>query len=336
MKIKTGNLIKIGVSFVLLIVVIAGVGAERLLDALRGIDLRWFALALAIHLVGVGIRAYRWWLLIASLGAPVPFKRLLYLYFAGTFFNAFLPTGIGGDVVKIIELSPERGGAKAFSTVFADRLTGILGSSLIALVVALIDPADVPADIRALVVIVTAGILGATLLLTQGRRFAAIGVGRAGVCPLRCATGVFERRLRHHPMGGRLHTVYDALTSYSIGAIVRSTLVSLPFTATLIATQYVLSIALGLSVAARYFILFTPIVALTQALPISLNGLGVREGAYGVLFAAVGVAASDAVAISLLYHAVRVVTGMMGGVMYVIGNLRSPEPTRPAGEPVKR
>ena len=322
MKIKTGNLIKIGVSLLLLIVVIVGVGAENLLDALRGIDLRWFALALAVHLIGIGIRAYRWWLLIASLGAPAPFGRLLYLYFAGTFFNAFLPTGIGGDVVKIIELSPERGGAKAFSTVLADRLTGILGSSLIALVVALIDPAGVPTDIRALVLIVSAGILLVTLLLMQSKRFDRL---------------IWQSRLFVSlPYAGRIHKVFVALTSYSIGAIARSTLVSLPFTVTLIATQVVLSIALGLDVDVRYFILFTPIVALTQVLPISLNGLGVREGAYGVLFASVGVAASDAVAISLLYHIVRVVTGLMGGVMYVIGNLRSPEPTRSAGEPAKR
>ena len=308
MKIKTGNLLKIGASLILLIVVIATVGAENLLDALRDIDLRWFALALAIHLIGVGIRAYRWWLLIASLGAPVPFGRLMYLYFAGTFFNTFLPTGIGGDVVKIIELSPERGGAKAFSTVFADRLTGILGSSLIALIVALIDPADVPQDVLTFVGVVSAGILVTTALLTQGKLFDRL---------------IWQSRFFSNlPCAGRIHKVYVALTSYSIGAIVRSTFVSLPFTATLIATQVVLSIALGLSVDVRYFMLFTPIVALTLVLPISFNGLGVREGAYGVLFASVGVAGPDAVAISLLYYIVRVLTGLFGGVLYVIGNLR--------------
>jgi uncharacterized protein (TIRG00374 family) len=310
MKLKPTNLIKILVSLILLIIVIATVGAENLFDALRGIDLGWFALALAIHLIGVGIRAYRWWLLIASLGAPVPFGRLLYLYMVGTFFNTFLPTGIGGDVVKIIELAPDRGGAHAFSTVFTDRLTGILGSSLIALAVALVDPADVPRDVLTAVVIVSAGILFGVLALTQGK-FINRAIWRT-------------RFFSNLPFAGRLRKVLVALTSYSVGAIARSTLVSLPFTATLIATQYVLSIGLGLRIDTRYFILFTPLIALTQVLPISFNGLGVREGTFGVLFASVGVAGSDAVAVSLLYYVLRVLTGLLGGVLYVIGNLRHP------------
>ncbi len=321
MKLQPGSLVKIGVSLIVLTVVIATVGAQNLLEALRGVDLRWFALALAIHLIGVGVRAYRWWLLIASLGAPVSFGRLVYLYFVGAFFNTFLPTGIGGDLVKIVELSSERGGAKAFSTVFADRLTGILGSSLIALAVAWIDPADVPQDIRTLVVVVSASILLTTALLTQGRLIDQL-LWRS-------------RFFANLPFAGRLHKVYVAMTSYSIGAIARSTLVSFPFTATLIATQYVLAIALGLRVDVRYFILFTPIVALALVLP-ALNGLGIREGAYSVLFGPVGVAGPDAVAMSLLYQVVRVLTGLLGGAIYIVGNLRGRTATRSVEESASR
>ena len=208
MKIKPGNLVRIGVSLLVLIVVVASIGGQNLLDRLRSVDLRWFALAVAIHVLGVGIRAYRWWLLIAALGRPIPFGRLLYLYFVGTFFNTFLPTGIGGDLVKIIELAPDRGGAQAFSTVFADRLTGVLGSSLIALVIAVLDPADVPPPVRTLVIVVSAGVLLAAALLTQGRLFDRI------IWRWR-----FVSRL---PLAGRLHNVYVALTSYSISAIARS------------------------------------------------------------------------------------------------------------------
>jgi hypothetical protein len=167
--------------------------------------------------------------------------------------------------------------------------------------------------VLATVVIASAGILAGALAMTQARRLER-----------------FERwkRFLQQPFWGKLHKVYVALTSYSFGAIARSTLVSLPFTATLIATQYVLSIALGVSVEARYFILFTPLIALTQVLPISFNGLGVREGAFGVLFGSVGVAGSDAVAISLLYYVTRVLTGLFGGILYVIGNLYHPSSHR--------
>lgn len=318
-QLKSANLIKIGVSLVVLAIVVQRVGADNLLDALRRVDMRWFAVALAIHLLGIAVRAYRWSLLIASLGAPVSFGRLLYLYLVGNFFNTFLPTGIGGDVVKIVELAPERGGATAFSTVFVDRLTGILGSSLIALAAVLTLPGSVPSEVRALVVIIAGGIVFATWMLTQGKYLDRL---------------IWQSRFFSNlPLAGKLHKIYLALTSYSIGAIARATLVSLPFTLTLIATQVALSLALGLNVDVRYFVIFTPIVALAQVLPISLNGLGIREGAFALLFASVGVAASDAVAMSLLYQLLRALSGLLGGVLYIIGNLRDEAAGRRASTP---
>ena len=166
---KLGRLLRILISLIVLIIVIVNVGADRLWETLTTIAPIWFLVALAIHLCGIVIRTLRWSMLIRSLGVQVPFGRLFYLYMAGTFFNTFLPTGIGGDIVKIVDLAAESGGARAFSTVFADRLTGILGSSLIALIVALFDPVDVPPALVALIVLVSGGILLAAALLTQRR-----------------------------------------------------------------------------------------------------------------------------------------------------------------------
>ena len=261
---KLGRLLRILISLVVLIIVIASVGVDRLWAVLSSVNLGWFLIALAIHFLGIVIRTFRWAILVKSLDVHVSFGRLFYLYMAGTFFNTFLPTGIGGDVVKIIDLAPESGGARAFSTVFADRLTGILGTSLIALCVAIIDPADVPPPVVALVIFVTGGILVATLLLTQQQ--------------------LIDRVMRHVPgwskllAKGKVRRIYEALTSYSLGAIARSTLVSLPFTLTLIASQYALALSLGVKVPVQYFALFIPLTALVQMLPISFNGLGVREG----------------------------------------------------------
>jgi uncharacterized protein (TIRG00374 family) len=306
---KPGRLLRILISLILLIIVIVNVGADRLWETLTTIAPLWFLIALVIHLCGIVIRTFRWSMLIRSLGVQVPFRRLFYLYMAGTFFNTFLPTGIGGDVVKIVDLTPESGGARAFSTVFADRLTGILGSSLIALTVALFDPVDVPPALVALIACVSGGILLAALLLTQRR--------------------LIDRVMRHVPgwskllSQGKIRRVYEALTSYSIGVIARSTLISLPFTLTVIASQYALALGLGMQVPVQYFALFIPMTALIQLIPISFNGLGVREGTYAALFGTVGVAAEQAVAMSLMYYVLRVITGLIGGLMYLIGNLRA-------------
>ncbi len=306
---KLGRLLRILISLIVLIIVIVNVGADRLWETLTTIAPIWFLIALVIHLCGIVIRTLRWSMLIRSLGVQVPFGRLFYLYMAGTFFNTFLPTGIGGDIVKIVDLAAESGGARAFSTVFADRLTGILGSSLIALIVALFDPVDVPPALVALIVLVSGGILLAAALLTQRR--------------------LIDRVMRRMPgwskllSQGRIRRVYEALTSYSLGVIARSTLISLPFTLTVIASQYALALGLGIQVPVQYFALFIPMTALVQMIPISFNGLGVREGTYQALFGTVGVAGEQAVAMSLMYYVLRVLAGLIGGLMYLIGNLRA-------------
>lgn len=315
---KLGRILRVLISLIILVIVIANVGAERLFDALRSISLGWFAIAMVFHLLGLIVRTYRWSILIKALGTPVSFRRLLYLYLAGTFFNQFLPTGIGGDVVKIIELATDHGGAQAFSSVFADRLIGILGSSLIALVVAILDPADVPAVVVTTVILISGAVLIASLLMTQRRWFDWI-ITRLKFWP-------------KIPGSGKIQKVAEALTSYSIGAIARATLVSLPFTLTLIATQYALALGLGVVAPIRYFALFVPMVALVQLLPISFNGLGVREGTYQVLFGTVGIEGTQAVAMSLMYYIVRVVAGLFGGLIYLIGNLRVKSAARHTGQ----
>jgi uncharacterized membrane protein YbhN (UPF0104 family) len=191
-------------------------------------------------------------------------------------------------------------------------LTGILGSSLIALTVAVLDPADLPPDVRWGVIAVSMAVLLASALLTQRR--------------------LLDRFFTRLPFWSRLPKklikIYEALTAYSIGAIARSTLISLPFTLTLIGTQYALALGLGVSAPIRYFALFIPMVALIQLLPISFNGLGVREGAFQVLFGTVGVGEAQAVAMSLMYYIVRVVIGLLGGLMYLIGSLKKTDDGR--------
>jgi uncharacterized protein (TIRG00374 family) len=315
---KLGRLLRVLISLIVLAIVVAGIGADHLLDALRTINPLWFLIAVLIHLLGVAIRAYRWSMLIAALGSPVPFGRLFYLYMAGTFFNTFLPTGIGGDVVKIIELAPERGGAEAFSSVFADRLIGVLGSALIALAVAIADPGDVPEPVVIAVIAISVGVLLASWLLTQRRLLDRL---------------IWQHRFADKlPGAAKLKKVSTALTSYSIGALARATLISLPFTLTLIVSQYALAIGLGIDAPLRYFALFIPMVALVQLLPISFNGLGVREGTVQVLFGSVGIADAQAVAMSLLYYVVRVGIGLIGGLMYLIGSLRSDRRTAASAE----
>jgi len=259
--------------------------------------------------VGVGIRAYRWQLLFRALGERVSFWRLTELYLIGMFFNHFLPTGIGGDVVKIYEISRrESHTSTAISTTLADRLTGILGSSLVALGAVLVDHKEVPPLLTQAVLVVSSGIVAGTLLLTQRQILDAV-VSKIGI---------FQRLMSIH----QVQRLYQALTGYTVTDIAKTVLVSLPFTAMLIVTQVLIARSLDVGLALKYFLLFVPLIALANMLPISFNGLGVREGTYQLLFVPVGVSAALAVAMSLAFHVVRLMTGLIGGVLYLFSNVR--------------
>lgn len=308
MKNRLG-LIKIILSLVLLAVVLAQLNLHELWHELQTIDLGLFGLSVLAYLMGIGIRAYRWQLLFRALGERISLWRLIELYLIGTFFNHFLPTGMGGDVVKIYEVSRRESQAStAISTTLADRLVGILGSSLVALVAVLVDRKDVPATIVQAVLTVSLGIVIGTLMLTQRKWLDAI-IARLGPA----------QRAMTRP---RLQKLYQALTGYTLGDVLKSALVSLPFTATLVLTQVLIARAMGVGLAFKYFVLFVPLIALANVLPISFNGLGVREGTYQLLFVPVGVHAAAAVAMSLAFHVVRLIAGLLGGGVYILSGVR--------------
>ena len=95
----------------------------------------WYLPAFLLFLLNIVIRAYRWYTLLHSLNDRPSFRHLIYLYFVGFFANNFIPSGFGGDFVKIVSLRRTFGrGAEALSSVVMDRVTGLLGSAIIALV----------------------------------------------------------------------------------------------------------------------------------------------------------------------------------------------------------
>ena len=133
-KKKLQGILQVAFSLALLSYLIVRVGPAQIIATLVAINPAWYAIALALFLLNVVLRAYRWHILLRSLDDRPSLPYLIYLYFVGYFFNNFIPTGFGGDVAKVLSLRQNYGrGTDALSSVVMDRLTGLLGSSLIAL-----------------------------------------------------------------------------------------------------------------------------------------------------------------------------------------------------------
>ena len=296
------NLARIVISVVLLAWVLRGTGLGELLTVARQADWRLYALAAGLALVGIVIRALRWQALLNAVGARVPFRRTLYLYFAGAFFNTFLPTGFGGDVVRVLEIGPGATSQQAAGTALVDRLTGFIVLFALALVALPFAYRLLPPGTAGVIALVAAGVLGASALLFEGRL-------------LRRLTGRLPRALS---LAGDawIGKTYAVITACGRRGVTRALLFSLWFNLQLMVENVLVARALGVDVSPWVFFLFVPITTAALLAPISIAGFGVREGLYVTLFGQLGVDPPLAVALSLGSYSLDILCGLVGGVIY--------------------
>ncbi|MGA9349051.1 MAG: lysylphosphatidylglycerol synthase transmembrane domain-containing protein [Anaerolineae bacterium] len=299
------DLLKVGLSLALLAFLLKQVGWQQTLETLSKARFSYLAAAFVLYLVGIVVRAYRWQILLSALRMDIPLARLTALYFVGTFFSNFLPTGIGGDVVRVYELSKQSNRPiESVGTVLLDRATGLLVLFLIALVALLFSYQLIAPNVAAVIVLFCLGSwAGLGLVLKRD------WLERWGL-------------LRIMDKIKQLRELYESVTACGLRAIGGALAISLVFNVLLIAVNYLIALSLGVEVSLWYFLLFIPLISFLLVLPISLSGLGVREGGYVYLFAQAGVSAPLALAMSLLFYALNMATGLIGGVLYAFEGVR--------------
>jgi uncharacterized protein (TIRG00374 family) len=261
--------------------------------------------AFALALLGIGVRAYRWRALLDALGIRVPLARLTSLYFVGTFFSDFLPTGVGGDVVRAYEVAQQtENGAGAVGAVLVDRATGLLMLFLMASMALLFGHRLVRSQVVALILLLTAVGWGGCVLLMRRDLLERLGLLR------------WVGKVR------QVQEVYEAVHACGSRAIAVALGVSFILNLLLVAINYVIALSLGVRVSLWYFLLFVPIISFLLVLPVSLSGWGVREGGYIYLFAQAGVAAPVALTMSLLVQSLQLALGLIGAAIYISEGMR--------------
>jgi len=309
MKNRLFDLAKFLVSVVLLGLVLARVDRDDLLRQLRSANVSLLALALTLFILGVPLRAFRWRALLSDRGLNVPVGVLTRLYFVGQFFNTFLPTGFGGDVMRAVELA--RYGvskAESVSTVFLDRMSGLMAFFLMTLVALPFAGGMIPQSIRLLLMVFGAGGVVGTWLMFE----------RRWTTPL--IDGLFARV--NFPFKAKVVRLYESMRANSPRATLEAMLIGFTFNLLLVGINYTISRAFGLDLSIGYFFLFVPIISTLLLLPVGVNGLGVREWSYVALFVPVNVSGETATAMSLSFWAITVATGLIGGVLSAMQGAR--------------
>ena len=308
------TIIKVLVTVVGLAIVVGTVDLDQVGALLLAADWRWVGLAFLLVLVSLVLRAYRWLLLLRGLGTQLRFGRLVELYFVGSFFNAFLPAGLGGDAIRIIEVAQDVPADIAAGTVIVDRMSGLMMQFLVVLLVLPFRPDNFPANLTWLLAgAAVVGLVGGIVLLEGSliRRFGRFLPGKLS------------------PVGdGPVAKLLAAVQGCGWPAIMQAMLVSMLFNLMLLTWWWADSRALTYTVPYGYFFLAVPVMSLALLLP-SVGGLGTREVLAPLLFAPAGLTSGQAVALSLLVFITLRLASLIGAPVYLWTLWRQPRQLPP-------
>jgi len=275
------------------------------LTALKMTNLRLLSIAFAVNLLGIMICSARFRIVLVAQKIYFSLIEATKLTFIGVFFNNFLPTSVGGDVVKGYYASQKTGRTlESFSAVVADRFVGLLTFALIAFISLTFLGKYIDNRIKWPTLIMFSMVLLFLFVLLNKTLLKKIDFILNKIPFLRKKS--------------RLQRLGVILENYKKNRriICNAIAFSLIGQALYVITTYLLAKSLSLSIPLKMFFLFLPIISVVSMLP-SLNGLGVREGAYIYLFGSI-IRPENALALSFLWIAVLMGSSIIGAIIYII------------------
>ena len=296
--------VRLALSGALLYWIFSKIDLEKTWAALRSADPKYLFLSALFFMVTNFIILWRWYVFIKALKLDVSLRNTTRWFFVGLFCNLFLPTSIGGDVIKVIGLCRTTDDkTKVFATVVLDRLSGFAGIVILSIVALLIGHRIL--DDRSIVISVAIlGVLslGVTAVLFSEQWYS-----------LASRIFSFWPKLKDNLMQVHYDVVLmkgklkDGVLAIGI-SVFAQIILALSF--------YMTAKGLNQDVAFVYFLIFSPLVCVVTTLP-SIGGLGVREVGWVYFLGKVGVPQGIAVSMSLINFLFMVIIGVLGGIIYV-------------------
>ncbi|HYD49066.1 MAG TPA: lysylphosphatidylglycerol synthase transmembrane domain-containing protein [Terriglobales bacterium] len=290
--------LKIALSLGVVALLVNEVNFAELRRILRRADPWWAGLGLLTLLASQVVCVTRWRMLAKPLGLQGSYGAFFGAYFTGLFFNLFGPSTVAGDIARTLFLAgTEQRRSLALVSVLAERGIGLITLVWIATIALVLQP---------------------QLPLPWFIRYGALTVAPLTILAWFWLPQLAVTLFPHSERLQRFVTVDLLPYRRDWRLLLRANLASLAFHLLNIGSQVPLVKALGLDVSFGYVFLFVPIVNLVSMVPISFNGIGIREAGYWYFLSRVGVHKSSAVALGILSSATVLITGLFGGLVYLI------------------
>lgn len=302
--------IKIFISGVLLYFIVKDVNFNEIFESFESSNKLLLILAFSLHAVGLTISAIRWKVLLAAQGVKSQIGFLIKSYMVATFFNHFMPSTVGGDSVRAYDswrLGENK--AKALAVVMVDRFMGLL-TLLIFVIIATFFTEKITSQIPNLNVWLALLSLGALSI-----------VWFILFPPLKLFKNLTESNNSIvKKIGTLFHKLGSAFAQFSAkkGALLKAIFLSILLQANVVFYYFLISQALNFNIDIINFFLIVPLTIFIMMIPISLNGIGLRENALFFFLSFYGIAKSQAVTFAWLEYGMLLVLGTIGGIVYAL------------------
>ncbi len=297
-------ILRFGLSGLLLWWLFTKIDTEKTIAVLKEADPFFIGLAIAVFFVNNAILIWRWFVFIDALDLKAKAFDIIRYYLFGLFGNLFLPSAVGGDIIKAVGLcSQSDQKPRVVASILLDRLSGFVGLVILAVVTYCVgyklvnDPS----------------LMKFIIILAVGPCTLAVVLFNETIFPFGCKVFGFWPKLKN-----ALITMHDDIQmlkgkqAQGWFAIFLSVLGQFIFSICF----FLIARALHQDVNLIHFLIFVPMICVVSSLP-SIGGLGVREVGAVYLFSKIGIAEGVSVSISLMVFLLMVLVGIIGGIFYV-------------------
>ena len=308
MKLNFKLLLKTTVSTAFLAILLTQIDWSHAWEQFSQLHIIFIVYALVFYTCLQWLSCIRWQIILAPSGHKLPTYQLMRSYFAGMFLNIFLPGALGGDVYRIYQVARETNDSEvALVSVFLERFTGLAALSAMA-VVGLVPAFELVGrwDIIALFFGCVMALVGGTLLIANRS--------------LLNLTAPYLEKLRLAKVTARMAKIQHLLHQFAQHrqALALSTGLSLVLQFAIVYYHYLVAQQLGISISFLELLVFIPIIVVITMLPISLGGLGLKEGLWVYLFTRVGQSAEEALLLSLIIMALSWLLSLPGAIILLL------------------
>lgn len=300
--------LKVAVSTALLWFVLRGTDLASLWQRVRGMQVAWLLLALGTYGLMMMVGVWRWHGLLRAQHVEVGQRRLIESMWVSLFFNNFLPSNIGGDVIRIADTATAAGSKTLATTiVLVDRGLGLVALLVIATIGSV------------------AALAGGIAVPGAGWLWVVSGTAVLAIFPALVAPGVLNRLLRplralQHPwLDERAERFEQAFARFRArpSALLLAFLGALFVQAGIVVFYAFTARGLAIQLPVLLAAVLVPVSLVVQMAPISIGGFGVREAVFTFFFTRAGLSADAAVALSFVATGLILLQSLAGGLLFL-------------------